>query len=281
MNQAVEIKDQIIESLMNLLSSVIAIAPRVLSGIVLFLLALIVAKIIERVLRSVLRRMRLESLMETAGLSTLASRLGAKKPLHVIVPRFVYYLLVVLFAQIAAEVLGIDPVSDAIRSVFAYLPNLVAAVLLLVVGSLAGNFVGGITTRAAEESGLDFASSLGSAVSVLILLLSGLMAIGQLKIDTDILRIVTICSLAGMALAFGLSFGLGTRAFTRGIIAGFYARKTLTIGEEVEIQGERGTLTAITPVQTILEHDGDTVVIPNETLLDSVVHQKASPRPER
>ncbi|GEM_PF-564323 len=275
MNQASQIKEQLIESISALLSAVIEMAPRVIAGVVLFILALIVAKMVERILRGMLKKMHLESLAEKIGLASTLARFGLKKPLHELLPRFVYYLLVVLFAQIAAEVLGIKPISEAVSSLFAYLPNLIAAVLLLLIGSVAGQFVGRAVARAAEESGLDFASSLGSAVSVLILLLSGIMAIGQLKIDTDIIRIVTICTLSGLGLAFGLSFGLGTRTVTRSIIAGFYARKFLSVGEEVEIHGQKGRLKAITPVQTLLDRDGDTVAIPNEKLLDEVVCRKS------
>ena len=50
------------------------------------------------------------------------------------------------------------------------------------------------------------------------------------KIDTDIVRIVTSLILGAGALAFGLSFGFGTRNIVRNIAAGFYARKILVIG---------------------------------------------------
>ena len=55
-------------------------------------------------------------------------------------------------------------------------------------------------------------------------------AIGQLRFDTDIVRIVTVCTLSGFALVFGLSFGPGTRDITRNIIAGFYARRIFPRG---------------------------------------------------
>jgi small-conductance mechanosensitive channel len=99
------------------------------------------------------------------------------------------------------------------------------------------------------------------------------MAIAQLRVDTDIIRIVTTCALAGVALAFGLSFGLGTREITRNIIAGFYARKVFRIGEPLEIRGERGVLEGITPTQTLLRVDERLVVISNSAFLDEIARQ--------
>jgi small-conductance mechanosensitive channel len=141
------------------------------------------------------------------------------------------------------------------------------------VGSLAGQFAGGAASRAAREAGIDYAGALGNLVSMLILFIAGIMALSQLKIHTDIIRLVTLCTLAGLALAFGLSFGLGTREITRNIVAGFYARKLFRTGEEIEIRGERGILKAITPTQALLEQDSKTVAIANSTFLEEVVRQ--------
>ena len=77
-----------------------------------------------------------------------------------------------------------------------------------------------------------------------------------------------------MALAFGLSFGLGTREITRNLIAGFYARKIFRTGEELEILWERGVLRSITPTQTLLVNaDNKLVAVSNASFLEGVVKQ--------
>ena len=106
------------------------------------------------------------------------------------------------------------------------------------------------------------------------------MAIAQLKIDTDIIRLVTAFGLAGMALAFGLSFGLGARDITRNILAGFYARKVLRIGDPLEVRGEHGTLKAITPTHALIEDGSKTVSIANGTFLDEVARQRRPAEPD-
>ena len=57
------------------------------------------------------------------------------------------------------------------------------------------------------------------------------------------------------------------------MVAGFYARKILAVGEPVEISGERGVLRAITPTQTLLDQEGRVVALSNKVFLDEVIKQ--------
>ena len=171
------------------------------------------------------------------------------------------------------DAMGLAAISSAIGSFMAYLPNIISALLILILGSAAAQFAGKAVAEAAGNSGIEFASSLGGVVSGLLLLVLGIMAVGQLQIDTEILRLVTTAVLVGMALAFGLSFGLGSRDVTRNILAGFYARKTFAIGQEMEIRGERGELKSITPTQTLLQQGDRVVAVANSVYLEEVVKQ--------
>ncbi len=273
MDQALALKQQLVNTLQDLVATVVAGAPKVIAGIILIIVALLAAKLAEKILRIIFRRLHVETLLEKIGIKAALARIGLVQPAHEFVPRVVYFLLLFLFAQTAADALGLEPISQAIGSFFAYLPNLVSALALILIGSVGGQFAGGAVTRAARESGIDFAPALGSIVSALVLAISAIMAFAQLKIDTDIVRIVTACLLAGIALAFGLSFGLGSRDVTRSIIAGFYARKIFRLGDELEVRGERATLCAITPIQAVLEKNGQTITIPNSTFMDEIVKQ--------
>ena len=164
-------------------------------------------------------------------------------------------------------------ISVAIGAFFAYLPNIIAALLLLIVGTSVGQFAGDTVAEAARNSGIDFAPSLGKMVSFLIMFVVAMMAIGQLQIDTNMVRIVTSFILGGGALAFGLAFGLGTRDVVRNITAGFYLRKYLMIRETVEVAGQRGVLTRITATHAILENEGAEISVANSLFLDQVAKQ--------
>ena len=271
--QTLNIWERIVETFKDMGASIVDALPMVILGIVLVIIALVAAKIVEKLLRASLSKIRLDTLLGRVGIDKTLQRIGLKQSLTILLPRLTYFLLLLLFAKTAADVMGLHAISGAMGAFFAYLPNIIAALLLVILGSLAGQFAGGMVTQAAEESGIEFASSLGNVVSGVIMFVVGIMAIGQLKVETEIIRIFTICVLAGMALAFGLSFGLGSRDMTRNIIAGFYARKVFRVGEQIEIHGQKGILKAITPTQALLDADGSTISVSNSVFMDEVVRQ--------
>jgi small-conductance mechanosensitive channel len=266
-------KEKLLESFGNLLNSITSAAPKVLVGILLLLAGLVFAKVVEIVLRRVLVRVRFDSLVEKAGIDKALHRIGLRQQLNIFVPRLVYFLVIFLIAKTATDALGLVAISNAIDAFFAYLPNIIAALLLLILGSTVGQFAGQMATQSAESAGLDFAPALGRLVSGLIMFVVAMMAIGQLKIDTEMVRIVTSFILGGAALAFGLSFGLGTRDIIRNIVAGFYLRKFLNFGKDLEVSGQHGVLRAVTATHTILEFDGSEISVSNSTFLDQTSKQ--------
>lgn len=262
---------QLIQIVGDLQRTVFEAVPQLLLAVAAIVALVVIAKMVERLLKILLVRLRFDALLAQAGVDQTLHRLGIRQSLNLVLPRLAYFLLLFLFARTAADAYGLTALSDAIAAMFAYLPNLIAAVLIVVVGSSVSQFAGRTAAQAAEEAGIEFAKPLGSVVSGLILFIVGVMAIGQLRFDTDMVRIVTICTLSGLALAFGLSVGLGTRDITRNILAGFYARKVFSPGDPLHVRGEHGVLRAITTTQTLIEQETGLVVVANSVFLDEVV----------
>lgn len=266
-------RERLIQAFQDLANSTISAIPQVLVGLVLIGVALLIAALIERSLRYLLTKIAFDSLVGKVGIDRALQRLGIRRELTVLLPRLVYFLVLLLLTETAVDALGLVAISDAIGAFFAYLPNLVAALLLLVLGSAIGQVAGQTVAQSAETAGIEFAPALGRLVSGLIMFVTAMMAIGQLQIDTEIVRIVTALVLSGAALAFGLSFGLGTRKIVRNVAAGFYARKLFAIGEPLEVAGYKGVLKSITATHVVLSSDGEETVVPNDTFLDQAAKQ--------
>lgn len=244
--------------------------PRLVAGVLVAVGLVLLAKLLARLSAVACRRLRVDVLSQSLGLDAMLSRIGMSDPASVWLPKLVYFGLLMLFAQTAATVLGLTPIADSIRAFFGYLPNVVAAIAVLLGGTAAADFAGRAVRRAAENSGIDMAGTLGGVASALVLFVSGIMALAQLAIDTDMIRVVTICALSGIALAFGLSLGLGSRDVTRSMIAGFYARKLLRPGDTVTVAGHTGTLVMITPTQTVIQVPAQPdLAVPNGVFLDT------------
>jgi small-conductance mechanosensitive channel len=176
-------------------------------------------------------------------------------------------------ARTVSDALGLVAISTALGVFFSYLPKILAALVLLILGTTVGQFAGRTVTQAAESSGIDSAPLLGKVVQTLIGFVVAMMAMSQLKIDTEMVRIVTTFVLGAAALAFGLAFGLGTWHIVRNIVIGFYARKFLAIGKSLEIAGQHGILTAVTAIHTILTSEGSEIIVANSTFLEQTTKQ--------
>ena len=254
----------------DLVAAVTGVLPRIVLGVAIALVLVLTARAIRRLAAAACRRAQIDTLAGTLGLAALVGRLGVRQPASEWIPSLIYAGVLLLFTQTGATVLGLTPIADSIRAFFAYLPNVIAAVGVLLAGSAAADFAGTAVRRSAEDSGIDLAPTLGSMTSGLILFVTGIMALAQLKIDTEMIRIVTICALGGIALAFGLSLGLGSRDVTRTMIAGFYARKVLRPGDRVTIGERTGTLVMITPTQTVIQGPArEEIAVSNAVYLDS------------
>lgn len=267
-------KEKLAQAFGQLLDTSIAATPKVALGLILFLGGLLAAKLVEVSLRFVLRRIMFDALVGKAGIDQILHRLGIREQLSIFLPRLVYFLVLIVLAQTSADAIGLTTISGAISAFFVYLPNIIAAILLLIIGSTLGQFAGQTVQQSAESSGIDVAPALGRLVSGGIFFVCAMMAVGQLKIDTAIVRIVTSIILGGAALAFGISFGFGTRDVVRNIAAGFYARKVLEIGRPLTVSGHTGTLRAITATHILLDSEDGEISIANSAVLHQVTRQQ-------
>ncbi|MCU0636625.1 MAG: mechanosensitive ion channel [Gemmatimonadaceae bacterium] len=263
--------------LLGLQRFIIETTPKVITAIVVGLALLFLARLVEKLLRQLLTRLPVDRLLQQAGVEELMKKAGVGQAASAIIPRLVYYLLLLLFARVAADAYGLVAISSAIGALFGYLPKLAAALLLLIVGTSVSRIASEAVERGAASAGIDFAPTLGKLVGAFVLFIVIAMAIGQLEFDTAMVRIVTACLLGGFALAFAISFGFGSRDVTRNVLAGFYARKLFRPGEQVEVGGVRGVLSAITPTQTLIEQGEVTVAVSNGAFLDVPVQRGPTP----
>lgn len=268
-----ELRSTLMGILVELRDFTVQMVPRLITGIVVLLIGLIVAKIVERVLRSALERIHFDALMERIGVTPIMARIGVRDPMSKGLSKLAHTLLVVLFVQGAASAIGLLVIRDAISAFFGFLPNIVAAVLILLLGNVVGQFAQRAVTESGRDSGIDYAPAMGRAVASGIMFIVAIMAITQLGIDTDMIRIVVIVALAGVSLALALSFGLGAREATRNIVAGFYLRRLLRIGDELEVGSDTGIVTSVTPTKTLLDRGGQVVSVSNHRLLEESVRQ--------
>jgi small-conductance mechanosensitive channel len=278
MTWAEQMAESFVQSLTQIGTAIGAFIPSFLGMLLILAVGYVVSKLVARFTSGLLLR---------AGFNTAARRIGLGDSLRqaqvaaepsAIVGRLVFWLLMLVFLVSAADALGLENVSVMIGSLVGYLPNVIAAIVIAVVGLLVAGFAREWVQGAATRIGVDYAGSLGVAVYVILFILTLSLAVTQLKIDLSLInRVIEILLLAAGA-GLALTLGLGTRDIARHLVAGTYARDTFTPGMSLTIGNQSGALEEVGALSTrIRSNGGEAIYVPNGRLVDEVVSESDRP----
>jgi len=174
----------------------------------------------------------------------------------------IFWAVLLFFLAAAADALGVPVLSTSLAGFGFYLPRVLGAILIAVVGLILGNLAREAVTTAASAAGAPFAAAMGQIIRAAIFIAAGLIAVAELGIDITLLTAVLSVTLLAVLGAFSLAFGLGARTAVSNIIGAHYLRQTFAIGEEVRFGEIEGTISAITTVSVIVRVPDGEMVIP-------------------
>ena len=209
MFQVVAASDIVRESLLTLWTGVAGFVPRLVAAIVVFLVGWLIAVLLGRVAWHVVKILRVDSALTKVGFRQAWERGGFRLD----TPKFFYELVkwffIVVFLMATTNILRLDQVTEFLGTVVFYLPNVIVAAIILLIGILVAKFLEGLVRASVKAAGLVSANFLGALTKWSIFVFTLLIALSQLKVADDIVRIVVVGFVAAGALALGLAFGLG------------------------------------------------------------------------
>ena len=209
-------------SLSSALSLLFAAVPRLLGFLLILGIGWLVAALVQKLIVTVLRAVHFDGFAERAGLANITHtvRRDPSALLGLIAKWFVR-----LIALVAAfDALGVPAVSQVFRELLLWLPNLAVALVVLVVGGMAANALGDLVRRAAARGRMGGVEALGTAAKWSVWAFAVLVAINQIGIASALVTALFVAVVGAVALALGLSFGLGGRETAGAIVRQFYER---------------------------------------------------------
>jgi hypothetical protein len=192
----------------------IAFLPNLVAAIILLVIGLVVGKIVGRVVKEILVRIKLDYyISETHKPPVSASNLFG------VVARWWIYLAFIT-AALSQQVLGVPALSEWISNITAFIPNIIGAALIVVVGFVVGEY---IKTHIAS-SGKAYGRLTGKVLLFFILYVSVALALPILGVNATLVNNILLAVIVFVGLAFALAFGLGAKD-TAGAIAKKWAKK--------------------------------------------------------
>jgi small-conductance mechanosensitive channel len=243
--------------------------PRLGGALVLLVVGLLVAALLGRLARTALERAGLDRAAERLGAGDTLTRAGLGASLSKLVGAAIRLSVSVIVVFAALSLLGLEFLSDSLNEAILYIPRLLSALFLVLLGLVLGALARAWTERTSAQ--MDFPIALAPVVQTAIIVVAVLCAAVQLGIAigtvTGLLEIV----LAAIAATIALAFGLGGRELGRALSAARYARADFTVGQTIRVGELRGTITRIDSAATTLRAGAEWIRVPNNVLVEGVV----------
>jgi hypothetical protein len=192
-----------------MLNDILTMIPNIVVAIILVMIGLWLGKWLKKFTADLLRRIGFDSYFKGMGLASTTGRPNSLS-LSEVVGYIVQVIVVLLFVAEALNVVKLDFFVDLARGVIAYLPHVIAAIVILGVGLWLGSLVKRVLSSILQG---DSSNVLATVAKYAIITITVFMALDQLGVAPAIVNAAFILTLGGLALAFGLAFGLGGKNF--------------------------------------------------------------------
>ena len=223
------------QSIQRMLTEFFAFIPEFLAAMAILIIGYFIARVIGNVVARVLGRAGLDT-TATSGQTGAWVQKVTSSPSR-LVGKLAFWAVFLGVISLAVSVLGINALTEFVGAIFAYLPNVIAAVLIFLV---AGAIAAGVATLATKFMGDTPTGKVVATVApILVMTIATFMILEQLKIAHDIVVTTYTLLLGAVALGSALAFGLGGRDVAARMLEGAY-QKGLQNKEQIKQDFARG-----------------------------------------
>jgi hypothetical protein len=212
----------------------LAAVPRVIAFAIILVIGWFVASLIAKGVVVLLRSVQFNELAHRAGLSDFVKKMGVKSDSAGVLAGLAKWFIRLIALVVAFDALGLPAVSQVLREFLMWLPNLVVALVVLVIGGLASKALSSLVRGAASSAQLGNPQLLSRVASMLVWAFTIVVAVNQLGIAATLVNTLFMATVGAIALALGLAFGLGSRDTAGEIVRRLYERSRQSSGRARE-----------------------------------------------
>jgi Conserved TM helix len=192
--------------------------PALLGALVILVIGYVVAKLVGKLVWRVLHRAGFDRTLHAGAAGGFVQKLTSSPSR--LVGTIAFWAVLLGTISLAVSVLGIEALTDFVAAIYAYLPNVLAAVLIFLVASAVSAGVAALATRV--MGGTALGKIVATAAPILVMTIATFMILDQLQIAQNIVTITYAGLIGAIALGSALAFGLGGRDVARELLQGAY-----------------------------------------------------------
>lgn len=204
--------DVLVASFQELWSGVVSFVPQLVIALIVFIVGWVIAVAFGKIVSQLVKSLRVDSALRGLGAEAPLSRAGLRLDSGAFVGGLVRWFFILVFLFAAIDVLGLDQVTEFLRSVvLTYIPQVIVAAFILLVSALLADVVHRVVAGGARAAHIPSAAFLGGVAKWAIWIFAILAALFQLGIAGVFIQTLFTAFVAMLAIAGGLAFGLGGR----------------------------------------------------------------------
>lgn len=268
----------VLSPLRNLWDEVVHHLPAVTTAIIVGFVLYIVARLLRGLLERILRLTKIDNSLEGTRFASILQAFSKDLTTSKAIAYLVYIATILLAWTAAADIVGLTVVRETLQSVLSFMPKLASSLLVLALGGFLAS-----TARKAVEALLSevhspYARILESITEIFLLVIVGTLAIQVLGVDTSMIT-ANLSLLMGSVLCLMLFlFAWSMRRPAEEIIANYYLRRLLRLGDHVRFENAEGTVTAFTPLGVLVtDAEKKDTFVPARNLLNGLTREGAKP----
>jgi len=216
--------DAIFTSITQALALFLAAIPKIIGFIIILAIGWIVASLVAKGAVALLRSIRFNDMSERSGFAGFVRNTGVYTDSAGFVADIAKWFIRLITLVVAFDALGLPAVSDVLRQLLLWLPNLAVAIVVLIIGGLAANALAGLVRAATAEADLGNPHLLANIARVAVWAFAIVVAVNQIGIARELVNTLFMATVGAVALALGLAFGIGGRDTAAEVLREWYNR---------------------------------------------------------
>ncbi len=180
----------------------------------------------------------------------------------VIISKIVFWIVMIFFLTVAANILGWDVFAGWLDSIVSYLPGLISGLIIILGGFLLSNFAKAAISSAADKAGITQSAGMARAIQIVIIFSAIIIGVEQIGLNIGFLSNVIVASIAILLAGAALAFSLGAKNMVANIIGAQYTRKYCRVGDKIKIGDMEGEIIELSQACIVVETENGQAIIP-------------------
>jgi hypothetical protein len=207
-----------IESTQQFLNEIAVTLPQIIGALLILLIGWIIARVVKRLCVRGLKLVRFNYLTEKSGIEKFLEKGGVKVSSIHIIGTLIYWIIMLVVILATLNSLKLTAASTLFNQIMLYIPNIIVAILILVIGIYFARLVSQVLITSLKNMEEKAASMIGLIAYYAIVVLTVFIILGQLNIAGAIVNNAFTILFGAICLALGLAFGLGGKDWAASII---------------------------------------------------------------